>query len=230
MAKKFENLNPARQKRLIEAAGGNKKQAERKYNNRQNKEGASSPRIKSFRELGEERQARLIKRAGGSISDARKLYREESGKTTSLSKQISNLSGRVESGKTQIGKLKDKVTAKDERTKKRVDSLKLTIADLQKGGENYPDYSADLQALKEEQQQFLSDLETRALELEEQREKEFQTSLANTARAGLRPDFSIGTNIRRGMFGTSRFKRRGTSASTISQGIAASKTGTSVNI
>ena len=230
MAKKFENLNPTRQKRLIDAAGGNAKQAERKYNNRQNKQGGSGPRIKAFRELGEERQARLIDRAGGSKSDARKLYREESGKTVSTPQQISNLLGKVESGKTQIGKLKDKLTAKEERTKNRVDSLKLTIADLQKGGKDYPDYSADLQELKDEQEEFLSNLETRALELEEQREKEFQTSLANTARAGLRPDFSIGTNIRRGMFGTNRFKRRGASASTISQGIAASKIGTSVNI
>ena len=64
----------------------------------------------------------------------------------------------------------------------------------------------------------------------EQRAREqelaFRTSSENMARGGLTPDFRIGADPRRSVFGTSGFRRRDRRPMTIAQGIAAATPGT----
>ena len=78
----------------------------------------------------------------------------------------------------------------------------------------------DLEAMQAQQALYMDEMAARQAEQERQRLLTAQTQQANMARAGLRPDFSIGGR-RADLYGTSGFKRRRRiRPATIAQGIA----------
>lgn len=82
-----------------------------------------------------------------------------------------------------------------------------------------------LEAQREQQAAMMEEMAARQMEYERQRQAAFQTSQANTARAGMMPNFMIGGR-RAGMYGTGGFKRRRRfMPATIAQGIGSLMTG-----
>jgi hypothetical protein len=74
---------------------------------------------------------------------------------------------------------------------------------------------------QEQQAAYMEEMAARQMAMDRQRKLDFQTSQANTARAGMLPNFMIG-GMRAGMYGTSGFKRRRRfMPATIAQGIMA---------
>lgn len=72
---------------------------------------------------------------------------------------------------------------------------------------------------QEQQAAYMQEMAERQMAMDQQRRLDFQTSQANTARAGMLPNFMIG-GMRAGMYGTSGFKRRRRfMPATIAQGI-----------
>lgn len=80
---------------------------------------------------------------------------------------------------------------------------------------------ADLAAMQQQQALYMEEMAARNAEAERQRLLTSQAQQANMARAGMRPDFSIGGRARADMYGTGGFKRRRRiRPATIAQGIA----------
>tara|TARA_Y100000361_G_scaffold88632_1_gene78812 strand:+ start:250 stop:1119 length:870 start_codon:yes stop_codon:yes gene_type:complete len=96
----------------------------------------------------------------------------------------------------------------------------------------------DMQDLQNQQQRYMEEMAARQAEQERERRLTFQTSQQNMARAGMRPDFRIGTQAARDRLGTGGFKRRrkAMKAATIAQGIlpaaaaASNATGNLLNV
>ncbi len=79
---------------------------------------------------------------------------------------------------------------------------------------------ADLESMQQQQALAMNEMAARQMEYDRQRQLAFQTSQANTARAGMTPDFRIGGQ-RSNLYGTGGFKRRRRiRPATIAQGIA----------
>lgn len=104
-------------------------------------------------------------------------------------------------------------------------SLQQTIAGIQ-----MPDYGAELDAMRAEQERYMQELAAQQAEAERQRELAFRTSQENIARGGLTPDFRIGARSPRDRFGTGGFKRRARRPASIAQGIAPSTAGQTLNV
>ena len=95
-------------------------------------------------------------------------------------------------------------------------ALQQTIAGIQ-----MPDYGAELDAMRAEQENYMRELAAQQAEFERQRELAFRTSQENTARGGMLPEFRIGARSPRNMFGTGAFKRTPTTTpAVIAGGIA----------
>jgi hypothetical protein len=83
----------------------------------------------------------------------------------------------------------------------------------------------NLIAQREQQAAYMEEMAARQMAMDRQRQLDFQTSQANTARAGMMPNFMIGGR-RAGMYGTGGFKRRRRfMPATIAQGIGSLMTG-----
>ena len=83
----------------------------------------------------------------------------------------------------------------------------------------------NLIAQREQQAAYMEEMAARQMAMDRQRKLDFQTSQANTARAGMLPNFMIGGR-RSGMYGTGGFKRRRRfMPATIAQGIGSLMTG-----
>ena len=104
-------------------------------------------------------------------------------------------------------------------------SLQQTIAGLQQ-----PDYGAELDAMRAEQENYMRQLAEQQAAAERQRELAFRTSQENTARGGMTPDFRIGARSPRDRMGTGGFKRRPRRPATIAQGIAPAAAGQTINV
>tara|TARA_Y100000015_G_scaffold36964_1_gene38573 strand:+ start:90 stop:935 length:846 start_codon:yes stop_codon:yes gene_type:complete len=104
-------------------------------------------------------------------------------------------------------------------------SLQQTIAGIQ-----MPDYGAELDAMRAEQERYMQELAAQQAEAERQRELAFRTSQENMTRGGLTPDFRIGARSPRDRFGTGGFKRRLRRPVSIAQGIAPSTAGQTLNV
>ena len=96
-----------------------------------------------------------------------------------------------------------------------LDALQQTIAGIQ-----MPDYGAELEAMRAEQDRYMQELAAQQAEAERQREFAFRTSQENAARGGMMADFRIGARSPRDRMGTGGFKRRPRRPPTIAQGIA----------
>ena len=104
-------------------------------------------------------------------------------------------------------------------------ALQQTIASYQP-----PDYGAELDAMRAEQENYMQRLAAQQAEAERQRELTFRISQENIARSGLMPDFRIGARSPRDSFGTSAFRRRPRYTSTIAQGISPNTAAQTLNI
>ena len=104
-------------------------------------------------------------------------------------------------------------------------ALQETIAGIQ-----MPDYGAELEEMRAEQERYMRELAEQQAAADRERELAFRTSQENTARGGLTPDFRIGARSPRDRFGTSGFKRRPRRRETIAQGIAPSTAGQTINV
>lgn len=93
-----------------------------------------------------------------------------------------------------------------------------------------PDYGAELDAMRAEQENYMQRLAAQQAEAERQRELTFRISQENIARSGLMPDFRIGARSPRDSFGTSAFRRRPRYTSTIAQGISPNTAAQTLNI
>ena len=96
-----------------------------------------------------------------------------------------------------------------------LDALQQTIAGIQ-----MPDYGAELEAMKAEQENYMRELAAEQAKAERERELAFRTSQENAARGGMTADFRIGARSPRDRMGTGGFKRRPRRPPTIAQGIA----------
>ena len=94
-------------------------------------------------------------------------------------------------------------------------ALQQTIAGIQ-----MPDYGAELEAMKAEQENYMRELAEQQAKAERERELAFRTSQENAARGGMTADFRIGARSPRDRMGTGGFKRRPRRPPTIAQGIA----------
>jgi hypothetical protein len=92
--------------------------------------------------------------------------------------------------------------------------LQQTIAGIQ-----MPDYGAELEAMKAEQENYMRELAEQQAKAERERELAFRTSQENAARGGMTADFRIGARSPRDQMGTGGFKRRPRRPATIAQGI-----------
>ena len=99
-------------------------------------------------------------------------------------------------------------------------ALQQTIAGIQ-----MPDYGAELDAMRAEQENYMRQLAEQQAAAERQRELAFRTSQENMARGGLTPDFRIGARSPRDKMGTGGFKRRPRRRETVAQGIMPAATG-----
>ena len=110
------------------------------------------------------------------------------------------------------------------------------IADLQETiqgmNTDVPDYSAEFEAMREEQERLMAEMAAAQAEQERQRQLAFRTSQENAARGGMVADFRIGARSPRDQMGTSGFKRRPLRrpATTITRGIAPTTAGQTINI
>ena len=93
-------------------------------------------------------------------------------------------------------------------------ALQQTIAGIQ-----MPDYGAELEAMKAEQENYMRELAEQQAKAERERELAFRTSQENAARGGMTADFRIGARSPRDQMGTGGFKRRPRRPATIAQGI-----------
>ena len=92
-------------------------------------------------------------------------------------------------------------------------ALQQTIAGIQ-----MPDYGAELDAMRAQQENYMKELAAQQAEFERQRELAFRTSQENTARGGMLPEFRIGASSPRNMFGTGAFKRKPTTTPAVIAG------------
>ena len=104
-------------------------------------------------------------------------------------------------------------------------SLQQTIAGIQ-----MPDYGAELDAMRAEQENYMRQLAEQQAAAERQRELAFRTSQENIARGGMQADFRIGARSPRDQMGTGGFKRRRRRRETVAQGIAPTTAGLTINI
>jgi hypothetical protein len=128
---------------------------------------------------------------------------------------------------SQINPLKKQLRqlGKSDPTANALAALQQTIAGFQ-----MPDYSADIEDLKTDQENYMKELAEQQAAAERRRELAFRTSQENIARGELTPDFSIGARSPRDRFGTSAFRRRPRYTSTTAQGIVPTTTGKTLNI
>ena len=82
-------------------------------------------------------------------------------------------------------------------------ALEQTIAGIQ-----MPDYGAEFEAMRVEQENYMRELAAEQAKAERERELAFRTSQENAARGGMTADFRIGARSPRDRMGTGGFKRR----------------------
>lgn len=82
-------------------------------------------------------------------------------------------------------------------------SLQQTIAGIQ-----MPNYGAELEAMRVDQENYMRELAAQNAAFERERELAFRTSQENAARGGMTADFRIGARSPRDRMGTGGFKRR----------------------
>ena len=82
-------------------------------------------------------------------------------------------------------------------------ALEQTIAGIQ-----MPDYGAELEAMRVDQENYMRELAAEQAKAERERELAFRTSQENAARGGMTADFRIGARSPRDRMGTGGFKRR----------------------
>ena len=104
-------------------------------------------------------------------------------------------------------------------------SLQQTIAGFQ-----MPDYGAELDAMRAEQERYMQELAAQQAAAERERELAFRTSQENMARGGMQADFRIGARSPRNQMGTGGFKRRPRRRETVAQGIAPTTAGLTINV
>lgn len=97
-------------------------------------------------------------------------------------------------------------------------------------GFEMPDYGAELDAMRAEQENYMRELAEQQAAAERERELAFRTSQENMARGGMQADFRIGARSPRDQMGTGGFKRRRRRRETVAQGIAPTTAGLTINI
>jgi hypothetical protein len=96
-------------------------------------------------------------------------------------------------------------------------ALQQTIAGLDF---EMPDYGAEFEAMRAEQDRYMQELADQQAAAERERELAFRTSQENAARGGMMADFRIGARSPRDRMGTGGFKRRPRRrAAVVAQGI-----------